>query len=412
MNDTSALSLTAFYRGVSMIASAVAGLPLHVMRESAEGAPQRLRDPDTAYLWSRPNSEMTRVTFWERVVADEVRGNAFIWVEKDQAGGIAGLWHIERQRMRVGRTEAGEKVYLLDGEEALIDYKNGGEIVHIPNWGDGMVGYDIVKLAAQAIALGLSAEEYAARTFANNGVPPGLITSEMELTPQQAEEISIRWHATVAGTQNAGRVPVMGKGAKFQQINQDLEKTQMDALRKFQKEEILTLLGLPEGSTTWHAIAEQGQEFVRYCLDAHITRIKQAVDDNLLVRELTGRYCIFDPGGFLRGSIEQQYNAHDKGIKGSFITQNDARRDLDLEPLEGADDLLVPLNMGTARDRELQRLKVQAEAVGQLIRAGFVPDATLAVVGLPAIAHTGRPPVTVGALPGDVEAAPQEPVEA
>lgn len=343
VNDTTALSLTAFYRGVQMIASAIAGLPLHVYVEEDE-APRQIKTADTAYLWSRPNPEMTRVSFWERVVADEVRGNAFIWVKKNDLGLPAELWHIERQRVQVGRTESGQKAYLIDNELPMIDYKEGGEIVHIPNWGDGIVGYDIVKLAAQAIALGLSAEEYAARTFANNGVPPGLLTSEMELTADQAEEISIRWHATVAGTHNAGRVPVLGKGAKFQQVNQDLEKAQMDKLRAFQKEEILMLLGLPEGATTWHAIAEQGQQFVRFCLDAHTTRIKQAIDDALLVRELTGRYCVFDPGGFLRGNLLQQYQAHVLGW-GRFLTTNEIRRDLDLPPVEGGDVLMQPSSM-------------------------------------------------------------------
>lgn len=353
VTDETALSLTTFYRGVQMIASSIAGLPLHIYHKNEKGVRERIETPDTAYLWDRPNEEQTRVTFWERVIGDEVRGNAFIWVEKDGSGLPAALWWIDRNRVRVGRNSEGVKVYQLDNELPMIDYKAGGEIVHIPNWGGSLVGYDIVKLASQAIALGLSAEEYAAQTFANGGIPPGILSTEMELTPAESETLSEIWHA--ARTKAPTKAAVLGKGAKFQATGADPEKMQMEALRKFQASEILTLLGLPEGATTWHAIAEQGQAFVRYCLDAHTSRIKAAIDDDLLVHSLTGRYVFFDPGGFLRGNLLQQYQAHVMGW-GRFLTTNEIRADLNLPPVEGGDILLKPVNMAPATDEEATKM--------------------------------------------------------
>jgi HK97 family phage portal protein len=365
VDETTALTLTTFYRGVNLIASTIAGLPLHLYLEGEDGEPTPIRPPELKYLWRRPNDEMAKVTFWERVVADEVRGNAFIFVDKTDIGTPASIWHIARKRVQVGRTEGGIKVYLVDDEYPMIDYKQGGEIVHIPNWGDGMVGYDIVKLAASALALGLSAEEYAARQFTNNGVPAGIITSDLMLTPEQAAAIQARWQALNAGTRNAHKIAVLGAGAKFQQTSQDLDKVQMQALRQFQSGEIATLLGiaphmlgLVDRSTSWGSgIAEQGRGFVTYTLNGHTTRIRQAIDDDLLVRELTDRYCEFDPGGLLRGNILQQYQAHAIGF-GRFLTVNEIRKDLNLPPHPGGDVLMQPLNMeplGAAESMEMER---------------------------------------------------------
>lgn len=353
VNDVTALSLTTFYRGVTLIASTIAGLPIHIYQEEDDGTPKRVKPADAAYLWGlRPNNDTRRVTFWERVVADEVRGNAFIWVEKNDLGLPLAMWWIARQRVRVGRTPAGQKIYELDNELPMIDYSQGGEIVHIPNWGDSLVGYDIVKLAAQAIALGLSAEEYAAQTFANGGVPPGLLTTDQVLSDEEAEKLSDRWHRQRAGARNASKTAVLGQGAKYQQTSAEPEKLQMAELRKFQAGEIATLLGiaphllgLVDRVTSWGSgIAEQGRGFVTYTLNAHTTRLRQAVDADLLVRDLTGRYVEFDPGGLLRGNLLQQYQAHVLGW-GRFLTTNEIRADLNLEPVEDGDRLMQPVNM-------------------------------------------------------------------
>lgn len=353
VSDTSALSLTTFYRGVTLIASTIAGLPIHIFEETDDehGTDKRIRPRELEWLWRRPNPEMSRVSFWERIVADEVRGNAFIFVEKNANGRPVHLWHIERTRVRVGRTPDGQKVYEIDNELPMIDYAQGGEIVHIPNWGDGMMGYDIVRLASQAIALGISAEEFAARTIEQGDVPPGIISSEQALTKEQALELMAAWKEQ-GGVKGAGQTTFLGNGAKFQQTAIDHEKMQMMELRRFQASDIATLLGiaphmlgLVERTTSWGTgIAEQGRSFVTYTLNGHIARLRTSIDDSLLVRDLSRRYVEFDPGGLLRGDILQQYQAHAIGW-GRFLTTNEIRKDQNLPPVEGGDVLMQPVNM-------------------------------------------------------------------
>lgn len=351
VTDESALSLTAFYRGVSLISSTIAGLPFHVHRDNDDGTKEVLRTEETRYLWGRPNVEMTRQSMWERVVADEVRGNAFIFVMKTPEGTPESIWWISRRRVKVGRASDGRKVYEVDNEIPMIDYKEGGEIVHIPNWGDGIVGYDIVQLAAQSLALGLSAEEYASRTFSQGQVPPGIITSDMELTPEQSDALAARWRRLHSGVRKSQEIAVLGNGAKFQQTSVDPEKMQLEAVRRFQASEIATLLGLPpdklsivDRSTSWGSgIAEQGQAMITYTLMAHIRRVEQAIDDALLVRELTDRYIKLDLGGLLRGTTLQRYQAHALGYA-RWQTVNEIRADEDLPPIEGGDVVLAQLN--------------------------------------------------------------------
>lgn len=356
ITDETALSLTPFYRGVALIAGTVGGLPIQVYEEeiATDGEDLRtkkIKTEETAYLWRRPNPEMTMQTFWERIVGDEVRGNAFIFVEKDRIGQPQHLWYIDRNRVRVGRTRERQKVYEIDNELPMINYNEGGEIVHIPNWGGALTGYDPVKVAAQALALGLSAEEYAARAFGGGQVPPGLITTDMTLTQDQAEAIAARWKALHGSLANSQDIAVLGNGAKFQQTSRNLEDMQSVEARKLSRLDVATLLGLPPfllgdmdhaSQGGGNGLEEQNRNLTTFNFQGHINRVQQAVTDELLVRELTRRYMRMNTAGLLRGNTLQRYQAYRIA---DFMTINEKRALEELPPVDGGDDVLAMTNM-------------------------------------------------------------------
>jgi HK97 family phage portal protein len=367
VNDASALSLTPFYRGVALIAGTVGGLPMQVFQEEidsagVEGKTVKLKSKDTAHLWERPNPEMTRQSFWERIVGDEVRGNAFIFVVKNGRGEVVqeddvlpgedwGIWHIERSRVMVGRTTDGIKVYQIDGDYPLVDFRAGGEIIHIPNWGGGLVGYDPVKIGAKALSLGLSAEEYAARFFSHGGGPDGIITTDQVLTRQQADELMKEWNRRHSGP-NARGTAFLGNGSKYYQTSVDADKAQLIEERGFQVDEAARLLGLPthllaaqHSVSTWGAgMEEQNRMLVVFNFQGHINRIEQAVSDDLLRRRKTNRYAKMNVAGLLRGNLLQRYQAYAMGY-GRWLTANQILRLEEMEEVEGGDDLLAMTNM-------------------------------------------------------------------
>lgn len=352
VSDEQALGLTAFYRGVTLISSSIAGLPIDIFEETEDASGREIRTkaktPENRYLWGRPNPEMRRMSFWERVIADELRGNAFIYVQ-EQNGRIRSLWWIDRRRVRVGRNANGVKVYEIDREIPMIDFRAGGEIVHIPNWGGALTGYDPVDLAAEAIRLGLSAEEYAARHF-ESPIPPGLLSTDQELTIDQANAISDRWEETHSGMSASSKIAVLGRGAKFQTTVVDHEKMQMEALRRFQVEEIARLLGLyphqladASKATTWGTgIESQNTMFVQFSLMPHAVRVEEAISEDLLVRELTNLRAKWNFAGLLRGSLKERNEAYQAA---DYLSPDEKRALEDMPPVGGtAAEIWQPVN--------------------------------------------------------------------
>lgn len=348
-----ALSIPVFLACVRIIASSTAQLPIRVKVEQEDGTSKRDLTRDTWTLRGRPNPEQTRFELFERLTADLVLGDCFIFIEKDGLGQPMALWHIPRSRVRVGRARSsGRKVYLVDDEIPMINYSEGGEVVHIPNFGIGLRGLDIVKVAEQSIALGLTALEYATRAFLNGAIPPGIISVEGLISDDEADRVEARWSAARATVARAFRVAVLSGNAKFQQLSQDFDKLQLMPLRRYQAGEMCTLTGVPpfmvglvDTSTSWGTgIAEQSAGFITFTLGPYLARIEQAIDAFILVRELTNRYAKFDTGALLRGTTLQRYQAHALGY-GRWLSTNDIRRDEDLDPVDGGDDVFAAVNL-------------------------------------------------------------------
>ena len=355
VTDQTALGLPAFYRGVMLIARTLGGLPIQVFHEDIaatgkEGPTTKLKTADTRYLWLRPNPEETKQTFWERVFADLVRGNAFIFVQKDDLGRPLYIWHCARRRVRVGRTSSFQKIYEIDNEDPMIDYRDGGEIVHIPNWGEDIIGYDPVNIAAETLALGISAREYAALSVSEGSIPPGIVSTEGKLTVAEADELARLWASQRSGNRKQQWVKFLSNGAKFQQTSVDPDKMQLESLRRLQAREVATLLGLPphvlsdvERSTSWGTgIEEQNRNLMQFNFQGYLNAVEQAGSDALLVRELTNRYMKFNPNALLRGTTLQRYQAYRLA---DFLTINEKRALEDMERIDGGDDLLAMTNL-------------------------------------------------------------------
>jgi len=69
-----------------------------------------------------------------------------------------------------------------------------------------------------------------------------------------------------------------------------------------------------------------------------------------------GYFAKLSVAGLLRGDAKSRAEFYTSGIVNGWMTRNEARKLEDLDPLEGLDEPLVPLNLGT---------KAQADAIAK-----------------------------------------------
>lgn len=346
------LSSVAVYACVRILAETVSSLPLKVYERNGKAKNEASNHPLYSLLHDLPNREMTSFELRETLMGHvALWGNAYAEIEYNKAGRIIGLWPLRPDRVTVKRIN-GQLIYYvrLDTEEIPLAKQ---QVLHIRGLGsDGVMGYSPITLARQAIGLTLATEEFGARFF-GNGARPGLILEHPgQLSEQAQDRLKDAIERKHQGLSNAHRLMVLEEGMKATEVGIPPEDAQFLETRKFQIGEIARLYRIPPHMladlerATFSNIEHQSIEFVTHTIRPWLVRWEQAINrDLLLPSERTKYFAEHLIDGLLRGDIASRYEAYATGRINGWLSANDIREKENLNPIEGGDVYLIPLNM-------------------------------------------------------------------
>lgn len=359
VNEQTALQVTAYLAAVKIISETVASLPLFVYKRLETGGKARAPDhPVYEVLHNQANSEMTAYQFRETLQGHICNwGNGYAEIERDGAGRVRGLWPLLPDRTWPERDPNTKKIRyrttLPNGEQVLLPFEN---VLHIPGFGfDGLVGYNPVRLAREAIGMSLATEEFGAKFFGQGANPGGIIEYPRKLSDQAYERYKKDAHEEYSGLSNTKRLMILEEGLKYHQITIPPEEAQFLETRKFQVAEIARIFRVPPHKlgdlekATFSNIEHQSIEFVVDTIRPWLVRWEQS-----------GRMKLFTPSerrvffaehlvdGLLRGDIESRYNAYAVGRQNGWLSANDIREMENMNPISGGDVYLVNGNMTPA----------------------------------------------------------------
>lgn len=365
VNEQSAQRIIAVYRAWALIAGSIGSLPIRVFRGDPPG--RSVWAGDQASLLQYPGGRdettglaipgsVTAMVFYETLFVHLLTwGNAYVVkVPNEARSRVVRLDLLAPSKVmpRWGRQSAANPT----GKEFLVDDGKGGQlatpadVIHIRAMGPNLlIGLSPIGAARQALGLAVAAEEYGARLFGSGSLMAGILQTDARLDQSQADRLKAAWESRMAGLANAHRVAVLDSGAKFQPIGIPPNDAQFIDSRKFQVLEIARLYGIPphmlgdvERSTSWGTgIEQQGLAFNIYTLRPWLTRVEQALSNELLPR---GVNCQFDVTEMTRGDIETRLRANQTGVLSGQLTPNEARSYEGRPPIDGGDKLLFPMN--------------------------------------------------------------------
>jgi HK97 family phage portal protein len=286
-------------------------------------------------------------------------GNAYVEKIRNPLGSIIALRPINPARVKPRLFKPGEgdpnaKVYEVKGvgrSQTVEPYTNY-EIMHVPGPGyDGLMGLSPIGVARQSVGISLAAEELAATLYGNGNLMSGVLSTDVKLDQGQADMLKARWREKVQGSRHAHDIAVLDAGTKFTPTSMPPEDAQFLQTRRWQTIEIARLYGIPphllgdvEKSTSWGTgIEQQNLAFVAYTLRPWLNRIEQRVTREIV--EPSTQYAEFLVDGLLRGDSAQRAASYVSGIQWGYLTRNEVRVKENLQPLEGLDEPLTPLNM-------------------------------------------------------------------
>ena len=352
-----ALAIPTVWRCIGLLSTVVAGCPLIVNNKKKELVPISVLDP------ANTTTTYTQYELWELVVAHlALFGNAYVLKVRNGADSIIDLQPIVPAIVKVKRGPIDGKH--TDGKYFAVEqWVNGSmtgikkygnwDIMHIPGQGyDGLVGLSPLQVAAQTYGTALAADKLAARFFSSGTLLSGVLNVKAPLSDQtQADEIKRRWREVNAGAQHGGDIAVLDAETSFQQLTIPPDQLQFLESREWQVSEIARIYGIPphligdeSKSTSWGTgIEQQNIGFVAYTVAGWTSRIEQRVTREIV--NTRGQIAGFDLTELMKGSTTERFTAYAQGIQWGWLTRNEARVREDMEPIDGLNEPLTPMNM-------------------------------------------------------------------
>lgn len=348
VTDDSAMSLSAVWACVNLLAGTIASLPLIVYRTDAQGRRTVARDhPLYRVLHDSPNYDQTAVDFWEFANASiELWGNAYARVERS-VGQVSGLYPIAPGLVFVRRLANGDLEYRWT-ENGKSYVETDATMLHIRGFGGNPLGgMSTLHFGRNAFSLARAIDRSAGGMFKNGLRPSGVLTFEKWLSPEQRTLTKNELTEQFLGAANSGRPLVLEGGTKWEQLTISPEDAQMLESRGFSVEEICRIFGVPpfmvghtqKVTSFGSGLEQQVLGFQKFTLRRRLKRIEQALEKQLLRPEdrAAGITIEFNLEGLLRGDSAARASFYQSGLTNGWMTINEVRALENMPPVTGGD---------------------------------------------------------------------------
>jgi HK97 family phage portal protein len=362
VSQEGALNLSSVWCAVILLSNAMKVAPLQLYRRTAGEGKELAGDHPLYHLvHRRPNPECTPGMFkWYLQMCKLLWGNGYAEIIRDGAGRPVELWPIHPTRVSVARIDYGEgerpalgwKVTEELGHERTVD---DTDMFHVVGFSaDGYTGQSVLGYARHSLGIGMATQNYGA-SFFKNGARPSLVLKHPTHFKDQEARARFReqWRTAYSGN-NAYSAAVLEEGLDITTLGMPNDDAQFLETRTFEVVEIARWFNIPPsklkdlGRATWANIEHLQIEYVTDGVVPHYLDFEEQCDAKLLTEEEGATYFFeFNADGLLRGDIKTRYEAYKTAIGATFMRPNEARRRENLNPVEGGDELFMPVNMTT-----------------------------------------------------------------
>jgi HK97 family phage portal protein len=343
----------------TLIARSIAMLPARVMAprgpDEADGN-ERLPDhPVEALLHREANPEMSAFQFREASLLSAIfKGNSFAEIERDQLGRPFALWPLHSDRVTVYHDSNSNALgYEVDNGangkvtlEARNVFHLAGPSLYAP------VGMSLISYARQTLGVAIAQERFAGNFIRNQAAPSGMVKVK-NITADGFKRLKAEFDQINRGPKQAGKVFYGDGDWEWVQLGVSPQDAEFINQRRFSVEEICRWFGVPPqmvGDTSKQTFAnfeQAGLNFLTLAISPWVVRFEQEANRKLLARPgIRVPFVKLNTAAITRANLEASYRSFALGRQWGWLSVNDIRRLIDMEPIGPEGDVyLQPMNM-------------------------------------------------------------------
>lgn len=363
VSPRTAMSISAVYGCVSLLAGAISSLPIHQYRRTGDER-ERVMSDVWWLLNEEPYPTMSAAVFWEFMSAAYfLHGDMFAEIRRPafRSAGVESLLPINPDHVLVSRLDDGDLVYDVRTTDDGIGPRRvlAADMIHVPAMGfDGKRGMSPVRYAGtRAMRIAMAADEYSEAFFGNGASPNLALKVPGNLSKDQLDVIRATFESRHSGSRNAFKTVMLTGGIEVEKLTMTAEDAALIATRQFQVEDICRIYGVPpfmvghtDKTTSFGSgVENMGRGFLKFTLQRHLVKIEQELNRKLWPTRTTN-FLEFSVSGLERGDTKTRNESYRVALgragEPGWMTVNEVRRMENLAPVEGGDQL----NQGVPRE--------------------------------------------------------------
>lgn len=353
VNEKTALQVSTVLACVKVIADGCATPDLNVFREKQDGRREKATNiPEFRLLNRRPNEWQTSFE-WRRLMTIHaaLTGTGLSIKVIGNNRRVQELIPVEPGQWDVRKVSRYELRYRCWDEFGMIGEFTPEQVFVINGvqweWAKSL---NAVKLAASSIGLAMATERSMQSMHANGLRPSGTYAVDGTLTQEQHERLSA-WLAKKSGPDKAGIPLILDRAAKWLQTGSNAVDAQSNETRRTQVEEICRAYGVfpimvghsDKASTFASTEAFFGAHLVHTLTPWHKAWTQRM--DEMLLDGSGPLFAEFDTRYMRMAAMKDRAMYARTVIEMGLMNANEWRDMEGLDPREGGDEYLKPLNM-------------------------------------------------------------------
>lgn len=358
VTDRSALTISAIWSCVSLIAGAISTLPMNLYNRASDGE-RTIRESDD--LWWVLNEEFcprwVASAGWEWLVLSRLfEGDAYAEILR-KGPRVSGLVPLHPRRVEPVPWKDGSRLaYVVYPEPDLADQTirviDQDDMLHVPGLGfNGTRSFSPLRHALQNVGgVALAAQNYAGQFFANQARPDYALVAPVEAKFDKEKIEDLRnqveeRHALRNG--QASKPMLLTGGLDIKTITLPNKDAELAVTRQLQIEEIARIYNVPpfmighnEKTTSWGSgVAEMGTAFVRYVLRRHLNAFQNEINRKFF--RTASRLAEFDTFELERADLKTLFETFRSALgragEKPILTRDEVRRLINYGRTPGGD---------------------------------------------------------------------------
>ena len=339
---------------VNIKANALAVIPFKTYIRTKKGKEDYYSSKLYELLRYQPNPELTASMYKKMISQDlDLRGNHYTQIIRNGLGEVISLYPLVADSMEVSLSKNGKKIYTYNGKVI-----HSSKILHIYDIPDaqGLKGLSRIEYAKEALKFAKNAGQYGNDIFKNATAPSGAFEMDGELSDEAYERLKEDLQEKYAGLQNAGTPLLLEGGLQFKPLSIKNSDAEWLASRKFNREEVAAIFGVPvamlndAANTAYGNLEQKYLEFYSGTILPLTTIIEEQFRRSLLSQD-EKRFTVFKFkfNAMLRVDTATRASYYQTRFNIGSITPNEIRAYEDENQLEAGDETYVQLNLATLK---------------------------------------------------------------